>query len=297
MSRYRVIIDADPGVDDAAAILMALASPEIDVLGLSVVAGNVPLQDTVTNACKIVGVSADPEKLMQCEATMQAALSDRASAARSQSYYLDITPAGRNKGTFVEAMATRLGVSPQTIATIGDMSNDLAMFGKSGLSFAMGNATDGVKARATHVTDTNDNDGFAKAMEIAERKRKEESARLARLRDTLESQIVGAVPQAALSGDRHHRLPSHLHISFPGIDGERLVFLLENRGVLVATGSACAANKGTRSHVLTAIGLPEEVADGSLRLSLGRLVDEEAVRQAGTIIIEEVQREYQRVAA
>ncbi|WP_454855134.1 nucleoside hydrolase [Rhizobium binxianense] len=57
MSRYRVIIDADPGVDDAATILMALVSPEIDVLGLSVVAGNVPLQDTVTNACKIVGVS------------------------------------------------------------------------------------------------------------------------------------------------------------------------------------------------------------------------------------------------
>ena len=57
MSRYRVIIDADPGVDDAAAILMALASPEIDVLGLSIVAGNVPLKDTVTNACKIVGVS------------------------------------------------------------------------------------------------------------------------------------------------------------------------------------------------------------------------------------------------
>ncbi|MDW9587641.1 nucleoside hydrolase [Sinorhizobium meliloti] len=57
MSRFRVIIDADPGVDDAAAILMALASPEIDVLGLSIVAGNVPLQDTLTNACKIVGVS------------------------------------------------------------------------------------------------------------------------------------------------------------------------------------------------------------------------------------------------
>jgi hydroxymethylpyrimidine pyrophosphatase-like HAD family hydrolase len=62
-------------------------------------------------------------------------------------------------------MATRLGISPQAIATIGDMSNDLAMFDKSGLSFAMGNATDEVKARATRVTDTNDNDGFAKAIE------------------------------------------------------------------------------------------------------------------------------------
>lgn len=57
MSRHRIIIDADPGVDDAAAILMALASPEIDVLGLSVVAGNVSLEDTVANACKIIGLS------------------------------------------------------------------------------------------------------------------------------------------------------------------------------------------------------------------------------------------------
>ncbi|MGF9566002.1 nucleoside hydrolase [Neorhizobium sp. BT27B] len=57
MSIHKVIIDADPGVDDAAAILMALASPEIEVLGLSIVAGNVSLEHTVTNACKLVGVS------------------------------------------------------------------------------------------------------------------------------------------------------------------------------------------------------------------------------------------------
>lgn len=57
MSIHKVIIDADPGVDDAAAILMALASPEIEVLGLSIVAGNVSLEHTVTNACKLIGVS------------------------------------------------------------------------------------------------------------------------------------------------------------------------------------------------------------------------------------------------
>lgn len=57
MTRHKVIIDADPGVDDAAAIFMALASPELDVLGLSIVAGNVALRDTVANACKLVGLS------------------------------------------------------------------------------------------------------------------------------------------------------------------------------------------------------------------------------------------------
>ena len=137
--------------------------------------------------------------------------------------------------------------------------------------------------------------GFAVALERAERARKEESARLTQLRDELEKRLVEALPQAIVSGDHARRLASHLHISFPGIDGERLVFSLENRGVLVATGSACAANKGTRSHVLMAIGLEPEVADGSLRLSLGRQVDASLVEAAASRIIEEVQREYERV--
>jgi cysteine desulfurase len=138
--------------------------------------------------------------------------------------------------------------------------------------------------------------GFASALERAERGRKDETTRLARLRDLFESNIVAALPEVVISGDRNHRLASHLHVSFPGLDGERLVFALESRGVLVATGSACAANKGTRSHVLTAIGLPPETADGSLRLSLGRLSNEQTTERAAEIIIEEVKREYQRVS-
>lgn len=137
--------------------------------------------------------------------------------------------------------------------------------------------------------------GFAEALELAEKSRKEESSRLMLLRDSLESYLTTHVPEAIVSGDKSHRLSSHLHISFPRLDGERLVFALENKGVLVATGSACAANKGTRSHVLTAIGLAPAVADGSLRLSLGRLSDANTIEKAGRYIVEEVQREYQRI--
>ncbi|HMH70624.1 MAG TPA: aminotransferase class V-fold PLP-dependent enzyme, partial [Candidatus Saccharimonadales bacterium] len=124
-----------------------------------------------------------------------------------------------------------------------------------------------------------------------------ESLRLRTLRDALQKKLVAAFENAVISGYQKHRLPGHLHISFPGIDAERLVFLLEARGVLVATGSACAANKGTRSHVLTAIGLAPEIADGSLRLSLGHLSNEENSTKAADIIIEEVTRERQRMAA
>jgi cysteine desulfurase len=136
--------------------------------------------------------------------------------------------------------------------------------------------------------------GFAKAMELAEAHRKSESERLQTLRNSLEQRLADAFPEAVISGHSKRRLPGHLHISFPALDAERLVFALEMRGVLVATGSACAANKGTRSHVLTAIGLVPGVADGSLRISLGHLSNEENTVRAAEAIIEEVQREYSR---
>ncbi|MGA9087702.1 MAG: HAD hydrolase family protein, partial [Bradyrhizobium sp.] len=69
-------------------------------------------------------------------------------------------------GTFVQTMAGRLGIPLDAIATIGDMQNDLAMFRTSGVSFAMGNATDDVKKMATHVTASNEDEGFAKAIEM-----------------------------------------------------------------------------------------------------------------------------------
>jgi cysteine desulfurase len=137
--------------------------------------------------------------------------------------------------------------------------------------------------------------GFGKAMELASEHRGFESKRLAKLRDGLERTITTAFPKAVLSGHLRHRLAGHLHISFPGLDAERVLFALENRGVLVATGSACAANKGTRSHVLNAIGLAPEVADGSLRLTLGHGSTDENIAQAAQAIIEEVTKEYDRV--
>ncbi|MFT4118975.1 HAD family hydrolase [Bradyrhizobium sp.] len=120
----------------------------------------------LASACKIVGASADAAGLEACEKEMQQALGSEATAVRSQTYYLDVTPPGFDKGTFVKAMAQRLGIATEAVATIGDMQNDLAMFRVSGMSIAMGNATDSVKEQATHVTATNEQDGFAEAMEM-----------------------------------------------------------------------------------------------------------------------------------
>jgi Cof subfamily protein (haloacid dehalogenase superfamily) len=119
----------------------------------------------LAGACKIVGASSDAALLARCEAAMQQVLGRAATAVRSQTYYLDVTPAGHDKGTFVAAMAKRLDVSLDAVATIGDMANDLPMFARSGVSFAMGNAADDIKKHATHVTESNERDGFARAID------------------------------------------------------------------------------------------------------------------------------------
>ncbi len=117
-------------------------------------------------ACKIVGVSEDAALLERCESAMQEALGAQAQASRSQRYYLDVTPPGCDKGTFVGAMAKRLGIAPEAIATIGDMVNDLPMLRASGLPIAMGNAPAEVHKEARHVTAGNDQDGFAAAIDF-----------------------------------------------------------------------------------------------------------------------------------
>ena len=115
-------------------------------------------------AVKIVGVSDDLDRVASCEKAAQEKLGKTASAARSQPYYLDVTHPQANKGQVVATLSKLLDISPVEIATIGDMPNDVLMFRKSGLSIAMGNASDEVKAQATSVTDSYEAEGFAKAV-------------------------------------------------------------------------------------------------------------------------------------
>jgi Cof subfamily protein (haloacid dehalogenase superfamily) len=114
---------------------------------------------------KIVGASDDHDRVARVEKAMQEALSGVASAARSQPYYCDVIPPGINKGRIVEVLAQRLGLDRSEIAVLGDMDNDLDMFASAGFSIAMGNATDEVKAAASATTGSNDEDGWADAIE------------------------------------------------------------------------------------------------------------------------------------
>lgn len=116
-------------------------------------------------AAKIVGVSDNYATVAACEADVQHECGNHVSAARSQPYYLDVTHPDANKGHVVTALSEALSIPPAQIATIGDMPNDVLMFRKSGLSIAMGNASADVQRQAQFVTSSNEDEGFAKAME------------------------------------------------------------------------------------------------------------------------------------
>jgi len=116
-------------------------------------------------AVKIVGVSDDHALVAKCEADVSAALGDRASAKRSQPYYLDITNPSANKGAVVDELVKMFDIAPEEVMTMGDMPNDVLMFKRSGFSIAMGNASDEVKSQASAVTDGYNDEGFAKAVE------------------------------------------------------------------------------------------------------------------------------------
>ena len=123
------------------------------------------LESLVDRVAKVVGVSDDLDTVQRCEKDVQEACGATVSAARSQPYYLDVTHPKANKGEVVLAMSDLLTIPVEEIATIGDMPNDVLMFVKSGVSIAMGNASPEVQKSATYVTDSNEEEGFASAME------------------------------------------------------------------------------------------------------------------------------------
>ena len=133
--------------------------------------------------------------------------------------------------------------------------------------------------------------GFARALQIAIRNRHTDSEQIRGLRDTLQKALTTALPELVVNGSQKKRLPGHLNVSVDGLDAERVVFRLDSQGVQVATGAACAANKGTRSNVLIAIGASDSMADGSLRFSLGRQTTAVDIEQASTLIVEAIRHE------
>jgi Cof subfamily protein (haloacid dehalogenase superfamily) len=123
------------------------------------------LEDVLEGAVKIVGVGDDYPLVARCEAELRRSIGAHASVARSQPFYLDVTHPEANKAMVVRHLSRMLDVPLDQIATIGDMPTDVLMFGVGGLSIAMGNASSEVQRCARHVTTSNEEEGFANAVD------------------------------------------------------------------------------------------------------------------------------------
>lgn len=130
--------------------------------GPTAVASFTPVSDGVA---KIVGVSDDHNAVQRAVDAARERFGDHVSAARSQPYYADITHPEANKGFVVRYLSRKYEIGFEDIATIGDQPNDVLMFAHVGLSIAMGNASHEVQSAARRVTASNEDEGFAKAVE------------------------------------------------------------------------------------------------------------------------------------
>ncbi len=127
--------------------------------------------------------------------------------------------------------------------------------------------------------------GLAAALKESIAQLEQESNHIRSLRDELRDGIVNSIDDVVVN-TTEPSLDSHLHVSFPGTDGDSLIMLLDQRGIEAATGSACHAGVNRMSHVLEAMGVSDDQGRGSLRFTLGRMTTEEDVKQLLSVLPE-----------
>ena len=130
--------------------------------------------------------------------------------------------------------------------------------------------------------------GLGKASEICQKEMTEETERLRHLRDRLKDAITGRLDDTFLNGSMAHRLPNNLNLSFVGVEGDALLMGIND--VAVSSGSACTTATLEPSHVLRALGVPEDLAHSSIRFGLGRFNTEEEVDYVANRVVETVKR-------
>ena len=125
--------------------------------------------------------------------------------------------------------------------------------------------------------------GLARAAELAVEEREREMARLGTLRDRLEAALVARVPDAMVHGRGAPRAAHILNVSVPGTDSESLLMALDLAGVACSSGSACQSGSVSPSHVLTALGVPRDLASAAVRMSLGSMTTEESIARVAEL--------------
>lgn len=196
-------------------------------------------------------------------------------------------------GCYLDIHASRLGVDMLTLngGKMYGPKQSGVLFVKAGIDLEPlvvgGGQERGLRSGTENVPNII---GLATALDIAQTDRHEAIAKVGAMRDELQRVLTDALPHTIVNGNLKKRLPNNLHVSWPGIDGERLLMQLDEAGVMASTGAACAANKNTKSQVLTAIGCDDAALQGSLRLTLGRHTTVAEITRAAHAIIEAIKK-------
>ena len=128
--------------------------------------------------------------------------------------------------------------------------------------------------------------GMAKALEKVYAEREEENKRVGALRDYFEEQLLAKIPEIVVNGKNVQRLPGTSSITFKYVEGESILLSLSMKGIAVSSGSACSSDELQASHVLLAMGIPEEFAHGTIRFSLGKYNTKEEIDYTIDAVVE-----------
>jgi cysteine desulfurase len=173
---------------------------------------------------------------------------------------------------YLDLHASRLGVDLMTIngGKIYGPKQSGVLFVKAGIELAPqilgGGQEQNLRSGTENVPAIM---GLRAALDLVQGRRQNEGMRLERLRQHFMDEIFQKIPDAIINGSLKSRLPNNIHLSLPGYDNERLLIQLDEQGICAAAGSACSASNQDPSHVLRAIGLSDEIAQSSLRFTMG----------------------------
>jgi cysteine desulfurase len=174
---------------------------------------------------------------------------------------------------YLDIHSSRLGVDLMTLngGKIYGPKQSGVLFIKAGISLSPliegGGQEHGLRSGTESISGAA---GFAEALDIAQAMRKEESKRLSLLRDYFYDELLRVNPKIILNGSVKNKIANNVHFTIPGADNEEVLFKLDQQGILAAAGSACSASSLEPSHVLGAIGMSDELARSSVRITLGR---------------------------
>lgn len=176
-------------------------------------------------------------------------------------------------GNYLDIHVSRLGVDLMTLngGKVYGPKQSGALYVKSGVQLDAlihgGGQEQGLRSGTENVGASI---GFAEALYRAQQMRREETFRLQRLQKQCVELMQAKIPRIVINGSMRKRLPNNIHITIPGQDNERLLFMLDERGIQAVAGSACSASDETSSHVLLGMGLSDAEARASLRFTMGR---------------------------